>query len=181
MVDAAQLLGIKFKVIFVKPIRSEKLIAETEEKICSKCKYHSLYVADELLTLEKVKRKIDFRISIQPDYLYFYASLNGAHIDIAIEEFKIVMKEFKNIMYSYMGENPKIKNIVYTTGFNVSNDKLVKYIESLNHKFTKNGVSSLIEYDSFNNMNFLLRKYFILEDYTNNYLNNIEEYTDLLI
>ena len=181
MVETAQLLGIKFKVCFAKPIKSLKLIAEAEEKICKRCKYHSIYVADELLTFEKTKRKINFRISLKPDHLSFYASLGNVNKEIAIEEFKIVMTEFKKIMYSYMGENPKIKNIVYTTGFNVTDDNFVEYVESLNFGFTKNGVSSSIKYGKSKNMNFLLRKYFIKEEYSDNYLNNIEEYIYFLM
>lgn len=181
MVDTVELLGIKVKIYFVEPIKSLKLVAEFDEKLCMKYNYNSINISKEVLTLEKQKGRMVYSISLKSDHLSFYASATDTNLNVAIEEYIMVMNEFKNIMFSYMGEKQEINNIVLTKGYNATNSSFIDYLESTNYESNKNGVGSSIKYGGTNKMNLLLRKYFIDEEYKYNYWNNLCEYTNLLI
>ena len=135
---------------------------------------------DDLLTLRK-EGNIEYLFSLKSDHVSFYTNANENTLNKSAKEFEKVMEIFKEVMYSYMGENPEIKNIVYTKGYNATTDELVEYLEYLNYRFFKDGISSSIKYGGSGKMNLLLRKYFINEKYIKNYLNNIKEYTSLLL
>ena len=146
-----------------------------------KYNYNSINISKEVLTLEKQKGRMVYSISLKSDHLSFYASATDTNLNVAIEEYIMVMNEFKNIMFSYMGEKQEINNIVLTKGYNATNSSFIDYLESTNYESNKNGVGSSIKYGGTNKMNLLLRKYFIDEEYKYNYWNNLCEYTNLLI